>query len=199
METVNSEQKLFGPSAEAWNFNACLHFTHDQWELYAQGYEEAASCLYNEIVDRRGILDVLVYPLVYVCRHGLELRLKALIRDATCLLDAPVKTMPSGHRIDQLWNDVRLKLVRVFPGGESELAAIDLVIKQFCEEDPASTAFRYPTETTGKPSLEGIRHLNVIIFFDLYREAAQLLTGASDGVREYLDSKTEMESSYGCM
>lgn len=73
--------KLFTDAVD-WQNNACTSggWIIDPWDLYADGYREAADHLVERIVEGQSLtLDTIVYPIVFLYRQYLELRLKQLI------------------------------------------------------------------------------------------------------------------------
>lgn len=184
-------------SDDDWWHNACLNFTWDNWDLYAEGYKQAADLLIEHIKERRTNQDALVYPIVFLYRQYIELRLKVLIRDGNQLHEIP-ENFPKHHKIDELWKQCRRILEQVWPEGPLEdLDAVEECIYQFSEKDPSSMAFRYPADKKGSPSLPGLRYINLRNLAEVMSRLASLLDGASAGISEYLGYKREMEADYG--
>lgn len=71
--------KIFLSNTMTFN-KACLNFIPDQFGIYALGYREAAELLGQRCLNSRAEADSLVYPLVFLWRHYVELRLKELLR-----------------------------------------------------------------------------------------------------------------------
>jgi hypothetical protein len=74
------DDKLFVEAEDGW-MNACLNWYHDPTELYIVGYKEAADSLVDSIANRKGSADSLIFPIVFLYRHYVEIRLKSLIHD----------------------------------------------------------------------------------------------------------------------
>lgn len=184
---------LFGGRYSDSQFNACLHYGQDQWELYASGYQDAAEAIASEIIEDHGIIDTLVYPLIYLCRHHIELRLKILIRDVTALLDDCQQR--EGHKIDQLWAFARPMVEQAF-AGHSDAPALDIeeLLNQFVAVDPRSTTFRYPAELGESSGLAGMRHLNVAQFYEGYQQLVEMIGSIHCGVSYFLEYKLEMQA-----
>lgn len=94
--------------------NACLDWYHDPTELYIVEYKEAGDSLVNSVTDRSGTADSLIFPIVYLYRYYIELRLKSLLHDGNRLLDIEHKQKPS-HQLSKLWSKVRDILVELWP------------------------------------------------------------------------------------
>lgn len=183
-------------SDEDWWHNACLNYLDDNWGLYEHGYKRAGDLLVEHIKDVRLEQDSLVFPIVFLYRQYIELKLKELIRSGNQLLDTP-EDFPKHHKLDQLWKQCRRILEKVEPVcPKQDLDAVEECIQQFSEKDPTSMAFRYPTGKDDKPSLPGLRHINLRNLSEVVARIAGLLTGASDCIAAYLDIKREMEAEY---
>lgn len=187
-------EQLFRSDIDWWH-NACLNYCPDPLDLYALGYKRAGDFLAQHVIKTRRHQDVLVYPLVFLYRQYLELRLKELIKAGSLLIDKSQR-FPKHHSINVLWKQCRKILEEAFPEDSSEdFDSVEDCIKQFSEHDPSSTAFRYPTDKKGKKSLPGLTHINLKIFSEIMDNLASLLEAASTGISYYLDLKWEMESS----
>ena len=187
-------EQLFNKVDGDWWNNACLNYSHDDWTLYADAYKYAGDLLVECNKENHKIKDLLIYPIVFLYRQYIELRLKCIIRDGNQLLDIP-EEFPKHHRIDELWKQCRRILEE--PGDPSEdLEAVEECILQFSEQDPTSMAFRYPTDKNGNPSLPGLRIVNLRNLADVITRIGSLLDSASDGISECLYKKQEAQAEY---
>lgn len=184
--------RLFRSAADWWH-SACLNWSHDEWDLYAQGYKLAADVLVQHVVAEQTDQDALVYPIAFLYRQYLELSLKELIRLGSQLLGTP-DDLPHHHDLRELWRECRRIMEQVWPRGPSDdLDAVEERINEFTSTDPASTGFRYPTDKSGSASLPELRHVNLRNLSDVMAGVHSLLDGAITGISEYLDAKREME------
>lgn len=157
-----------------WHNNACLNeWLRDHGATYAAGYRRAAEILIEHIDTKGRDQDVLVYPVVFLYRHHVELALKRII--TLCLLqtdDLDVKGPKTVHDLNVLWHHAR-KLVRKvdpsFPRANHSHA--DAVIKELIAIDSRSTAFRYDRTREDKPSLSGISLINTRRFGEKMKAA----------------------------
>lgn len=183
--------RLFKGDVDWWN-NACLNYLHSHWGSYAAGYKLAGDLLIQHIKNARRHQDTLVYPIVFLYRQYIELRLKQLIKDGNLLLEIP-NDLPKHHKIDKLWEQCRRILEKVWPEGPAEdLDAVEERIQQFSERDPTSTVFRYPPRKNGSRSLPGLTHINLRNLQEVMARIGSLLDAASTGISVYLDDKFEM-------
>ena len=180
-----------------WRMNACLNLHRADWYVYATGYKNAADVLVEHVANTRHQLDTLVYPITFLYRHYIELRLKELILASTNLLgtDLP-RNWPKEHRIESLWKHSQQDLRKIWPeGSQSDLDAVTDCINQFAAIDPIASSFRYPVDTGNKPHITGLTHINIRNLSKVIGRIAGLLDSASSGISEYLDQKRDMESS----
>lgn len=191
----SSDDKLFDTAEDWWN-NACLNYIHDGWSLYAIGYKEAADILVAHIVENQRYQDTLVYPILFLYRQYLELAIKNLIRNGRKLQDIN-EAVPTGHKIHDLWNTCE-KLLNVISPDDSveEIKQINRLISEFCSVDPTSTAFRYPEDKEGKPSLPGMTHINIRNVCDVINKISAILNGADAQISEYLSAKSDLAGEH---
>ena len=161
MEKQNVKRKppkLFGPRDD-WQHNACINFAQDSWDLYAMGYKEAADILVENIKTTQSHQDMLVYPIIYLYRQYIELRLKIILRDSRVLLDEKVD-IPKTHDLSNLWGDTRKLIVKIFEGDDiTPLNIVGKLINEFNSMDPESMVFRYPVDKNGENYLTDIKHI----------------------------------------
>lgn len=191
----SAEDRLFTSQEDWWN-NACLNWCHDGWWLYASGYKDAADLLVQRVEERSAGQDSLVYPVLFLYRQYLELQIKDLIRQAHRLQDI-AGDFPKHHRIDNLWEACHKLISEISPGDSvAELKEITRLIGEFSEVDPTSTAFRYPQDKDGNPSLPGISHINLRNVREVIGKISIILIGASAQIGEYLSIKRDMEREF---
>jgi hypothetical protein len=164
---------------------------------YVEGYEEAARILLDAAETDAGgsLADRLVFPLVFVCRHAIELRLKELIETGNrCLgTSEEISSFAGGHHLQELWAACRRIIRTAWPGtSASDLDAIEALIAGFQEVDPGSMAFRYPVTKAGRPSLPNLTSFSMRTFVGHVERIVDALSGAEVG----LDAEREMQDDY---
>jgi hypothetical protein len=189
--------KLFA-SGDDWWHNDCLNYVSDDWELYIGGYKKAGDVLVNYIKETHRDQDFLVFPIVFVYRQYLELRLKKLIKDCRRLFSEQ-PSFPRVHELDKLWVVCRQLLVKLEPKVVAEdLDAVDESIQQFCELDPSSESFRYPSNQKGFKSLPSdLKYINVRNLADVMEKLSSFFEAGEMMVSVYLDYKSDMERNFG--
>lgn len=128
----DGDSALFGPDTD-WENGACLNFARDQWYVYATGYERAAEILVEYVQSHHHLQDTLVYPIVFLCRHHLELLLKRTLVDAQRLLDRPAE-LPTHHDIERLWRNLLPLVNEIYSDDDpSELNQLRQAIREFSQ------------------------------------------------------------------
>jgi len=180
-------------SGDDWWHNACLNYSSDDWELYIGGYKRAGDVLVDHIKETHTDQDFLVFPIVFVYRQYLELRLKKLISDCKRLFGGQ-PDFPRVHDLSKLWADCRRLLGKLEPKVEQkDLEAVDEGIQQFCELDPSSQSFRYPINKKGDKSLPSdLRYINVRNLSDVMKKLSGFFEAGEMMVSVYLDYKHDM-------
>jgi hypothetical protein len=199
-QMVHVKEPLFTSKAYPdpdWYLNACLHVTPETWDTYAVGYKLAGDILVQYVIDNNREQDFLVYPIVFVYRQYLELRLKELIRVSSSLFGQNIP-VPTSHNLLSLWRKVCPNIEQVWPGLQTKSHLNDIMdrLKELCSIDIGSYAFRYPEDRRGVPTLVGMRHINLRQLRDVIQGISNVLEGASLEMGEYLHAKHEMMAEY---
>jgi hypothetical protein len=177
-ELPTARDALFQSAADGWE-NACLSCGSNKWITYELGYKEAADLLVAQIECGHRYQDLLVYPIVNLYRHYLELAIKGLIRQAQSLLGDPVE-VPAHHRISDLWTTCSALLDRICPGDSVEqLRQVGRLLREFSTVDPTSEAFRYPMDKKGNPTLPSLQYVDLSNVRNVIAKVAVMLNGAS--------------------
>lgn len=167
------------------------------WDTYAMGYKTAGDVLVKYVKDNDRDQDFLVYPIAFLYRQYLELRLKELIFVSSALLSKDAK-VPTTHNLDSLWKQARPNIEAVWTGSDTRchLNRVEERLKELCDLDSGSFAFRYPQNKKGEATLTGIRFINLKQLMDVVEGISDVLEGVSTGMGEYLGAKQEMASEY---
>lgn len=147
-------------------------------DTYASGYLEAAEYLSRVLARRHGplTLDSCVYPLVFLWRHYLELRVKELLMTLSGLRDHSPPPL-RGHDLGMLWSRLRPLIETYLP--EADVRRADGIFREFAKVDPTSETFRYHEDTRGRRSAPDVTHINVVHFSSRLSELASALEGVS--------------------
>jgi hypothetical protein len=186
---------LFGPSDDT-HANACLTHWHAEG-VYARGYRTAAAHLALQAYVSGAEQDQLIYPIVYLYRHHVELVLKGIVYDATALLEQKLtrqqRNVLDRHKLAPVWDLARQLIDSVCNlAGEKSLPSADLdgvqsYIQQLDKHDPTGQSFRYSTDTKGAPSLrQELTLVNIRVFADGMETLAQYLDGMQSWIGHLL-------------
>ncbi|MFN3188772.1 MAG: hypothetical protein ACK42D_04510 [Candidatus Paceibacteria bacterium] len=191
---LKADDQLF-VEAEDWQMNACLNWYHDPTELYIVGYKEAGDALVQSVANRNGTADSLIFPIVFLYRQYIELRLKSLLLEGSRLLDIAYE-QKRGHQLSKLWPKVRSILAELWPeGSKTGFVVFDCLIAQFEQVDPGSTTFRYPKDLYGNNSLKiDSPRVNLRNLKEVVGAMAVILEGAAAAISEFQGLKRGMQT-----
>ena len=160
-------------------------------EIYTRGYKSAAEFLIDNIEDvDAGILysqDYIIYPVMFIYRHYLELRLK----DIGYLLQRynfHPREKILGHGLLGLWEAIRPLLEKIddiFLHKFNE--QIEARIKELHNMDPHSLSFRYSKTTKDMPMLQNYHRLNPSHIKRVMEELSKCLDTISIGLSGIVD------------
>ena len=197
---------LFGfSSRDPWS-NACVNTEWQPDSFYALGYREGAQRLANHVLETHSDQDTLIFPIVFLYRHHLELALKRIVQITAIVSDVPLtgseaQRLFGRHELDQLWAQVKQRLRSAYEKANLELpdrSAIegaDSYIRQVSGVDPKSQAFRYPVSSKGAPHLRGIRHINIRALAECMERLCDFLERIEGELLMYLEVELEMRAS----
>ncbi|MGI4831598.1 MAG: hypothetical protein ACRYFU_25960 [Janthinobacterium lividum] len=200
---------LFGSGTDSES-NACISGI-DNVMAYQDGYRRAALHLAQYVCKERQGQDFLVYPIVYLYRHHIELTLKSIVRTACFLTDRTLTKKEhyplDHHDLAMLWNLAKPLLNPVCELGGSpalpaeDLEGIDSYITQLHNHDPDGQRFRYALAKSkyvkGKQisSLpDGLKHINIKEFAIALEKLADYLDGIDMWFGDLIDAKLEFQT-----
>ena len=168
---------------DALETNACF-WVEASWNLYAKGYRIAAESMFERVSSEGRHMDSTVYPLVFLWRQYLELRLKQAILTGHGILNEGERAdLLLTHSLSKLWRKAEPILCKVVPEANEETAAASEIIAQFDALDPDSMAFRYPVSRDGHATVPRRSNLCLQNFDCVMRQLARYL----DDVTSYFD------------
>jgi len=179
-----------------WQSNACINWANDPISLFAIGYKGAADNLVKYILLKARDQDTMVYPILFLYRQYIELRLKEIIREGNILLEKD-ETFPKHHNMVSLWKNVKEISKEVFKNEEEllDLSHAEHVIIEFAKIDPGSFSFRYPESKAGINPLEGMTHINIRGAAVHINKLSEDLENISLGMSVYREWQQDMWSS----
>jgi len=177
--------------------NAMLGYGLDTLDLYAEGYKRGADQLVENALAGRGTLDFVVYPVVYLYRHYLELKLKVIIRDGLVLLDQP-PSFPKHHNLLILWLQTRRLMQKIFD--EEDRVATDAVekcIRELDKVDPDAQKFRYPVDRNGVPTGPAVKTIGFVNLRKVMERIDAYLDAAVAAIDYDLEMRCEFRMEFG--
>lgn len=118
--------------------------------LMAAGYKEAADRLVDAVAADALLQGTVVYPIIFLYRHFMELELKYVLMTYGRHFDKEADW--KSHSLTDLWAKVR-PIIETAGAGTDDGGANDAVeacIREMSAADPMSFAFRYPVEKNGR-------------------------------------------------
>ena len=204
---------LFGPGEDQQS-NACIAQWDADW-AYSNGFRRAAERLAEHVCETGGGQDVLIYPIVYLYRHHVELVLKAIIKSASGLLDLElteqVLKVLGRHDLRELWQAAKPLLDPVCDRADNtpfpiaDLDGVDSYISQIHSHDPDGQRFRYGTmkakgvnQSGLRPSLgPDLKLVNVRVLASAMEKLADYLEGIEGWFADLEGAKAEVRRVYG--
>jgi len=136
-------------------------------------------------------VDLLIYPIVMVYRHGVETALKYLRQRLPTLFDESTE-FKLNHEIMVNWKAVRGYLTRLEGCVEpSELDQVEKTLNDLVELDPNGMVFRYAEDKDGAMHLEDTSIINVRVFADGMKPLSEFLESCCGWVDDLIDQRHE--------
>ena len=174
-----------------WQNNARIGWSHRAEQMYAQGYKRAAEKLLEQFTDTNSELDFLIYPIVFLYRHYVEITLKMIIQYDENSHGRYKRAMKS-HDLMKLWEIAEPIIQEVYPEVDDEvLSSAWGVIKQIQDVDPGDS-FRYATDIKGNRTLEDLQHINIRNYADVMWKLSCLLDTVIEAYYYKWDCESEM-------
>jgi hypothetical protein len=137
--------------------NAPVNWAQDATELYIEGFYQGAILLSRQVFNGKGSRGALVYPISYLYRHYVELRLKDLVQQINAYLEKSIPALDSSHSLRVLWQEYVKPIGSMVDSDFSGpvIVRIDDAIDELDKVDPNSQAFRYAFGKKGSKAIQG--------------------------------------------
>jgi len=151
-------------------------------DSHSRSFREAAEILVDHCAASEHEFDEMIFPIFFLFRHYLELRLKEIVRYGVWLniLDETggLRQTLKSHELYPLWNNAKKVIVEMFPNWLQEtLKAAESHIAQIHQIDPGGEVFRYH-ESNG-----GFNRLSEKVGLEHFRETIAALSNFLEGCR----------------
>jgi hypothetical protein len=182
--------KLFMPG----NGRTVAHLGYrGSFSAFAIAYKDAADALVERVLEKDFGADLQFYPIAFLYRHYLELRLKQLLISGGRVVFNESK-FEHGHDLKKLWLPVRQMLESVWPDTYiSEMDTLGKCIDELCSFDAESMSFRYPQTKSGQPTLPGLDRVDLENLKNVMDRVGSFLDCAGDALGAILDSMPNEE------
>lgn len=178
-------------------YNACLNFLPEMSYGYIEGYRSAGEILADYVTDkfseedgyRGGALDMLVYPILFLYRHHLEIRFKGIIKVGKQLLNQS-GDYSNEHGLTKLWIESETIIKSIYAQHNENITALDddfefitHMVADLESKDPSHDAFRYweGSKKNGRvKSVENIAYVDIKIYQQNMKQATNFLDEIAD-------------------
>jgi hypothetical protein len=175
--------KAFVSGAEGSAFHLSSHYS--SYSQKAEAFKIAAVMVIDQCQDAdwQSYRDELFFPVAYLYRHCLELRMKDIISTGVGMHffnRNDVSDAMEGHNLAKLWNHAKKLLIDRWPSADqTPLRAVEAVVNECHQADPNGQVFRYDTDKHGR------RHRHETLPEDI---SLAELRKTMDGVFNFLDA-----------
>ncbi len=158
---------------------------------YADSYQTGALDLINLALNDRTSRNYNLYPIVFLIRHYIELRLKELIYGLNFCKDQS-SAFPVHHNIHTLWGEFKVAYLSLGekPYGDT-FEVIDELIKEMWIVDPNSMAFRYPVDKQGN-KIQKLEYVNLANLKETFIRLCFVFDGVAMQISHYVEITEEM-------
>jgi hypothetical protein len=170
--------------------------------------------LIQDVLGHQHECDFLVYPIVFLYRHHVELAIKRIISCVPWVLRRDLTVdekshLENTHKLEILWGDLEpmfasiCKAVNWDKPKVADLQGVREYIRQLSEVDPSSENFRYWKPKRGKPAIpERLRSFNIRHFSEMmgrladFLEALDAATTAAGDMRDDFEDACSIDDPY---
>jgi hypothetical protein len=187
-------------------FNAIYGGQYSKDYAYINGYYEGAVALIEAALDKKP-QDLMIYPILYLTRHMVELHLKSIIRDIYELhmsmfnfgevKEAPAQLndekLTTTHKLDVLFNMMNEALSKVT--NQKIDQKIKSAILDIHNSDPDGQTYRYSVKRDGSKSLPDSKLCDLKNFGSVLRDVHFYLLGVAMWVENQHEERKSFYSS----
>lgn len=143
---LKNQDSLFRSDCRDMGNNAILNYDEpDRFAVYSLGYYDAAELLALSYLKEERPKDLLVYPIIFLFRHSIELKLKEFIWELNYCFSQNV-SFPNSHDLSILWKEFIELFSKKDKKNVKKKSFIDaqIIILELSKEDGFSMTYRYP-------------------------------------------------------
>jgi hypothetical protein len=151
-------------------------------DTYSKGFKEIADLAAIQFIEHPKGNDSFIFPIVFLYRQYIELRLKSIIFNGNKLFNRST-VIPNIHRLKELWLSCKILIEEIWPTEEKDvLEATERLIFEFDSKDQGSTNYRYPTDRMGNPSVVEGERLDMNNLLESMNKLACFLDSCDNGI-----------------
>lgn len=162
------------------------------FNTYCLGYFTAANVLIEAAGKDRQNIDLLVYPITYNYRHGIELGLKFLAEQLPGISGTTPPNMSPTHKLVDVWGIVKPLLLQQqddFDPDGTLIPHIEKILLDIIKLDSSAQVFRFPTDRGGSPFLQNETHINLSVLSDTLEPVKEIFNDWFNICGELLELK----------
>ncbi len=162
--------------------------------VIATGYREGAEALVKHVLKLGYHEDFFVFPIMFLYRQYVELRLKEIAMMGSRLVDAdpPPEKMMGKHELEPLWKFCRDVVEKANSGPTDDLDNAERTLEKLIWADPGSYSFRYATDKKGGRALpKELTTIDLVRVNEVMSGVGNLLDGIVDFIHAEQDAKDE--------
>ena len=173
------QNSLFQGDPSRIRFNACVGKNGGPYDFYdyGNGYFKATKRLVESLEERtnRNPVDIMVYPIGYLFRHGIELNLK-YFADVLPHLLSEKKALKFTHKLEDNFKLVKTYFIRIpyISLDELKIERAEKILREFLEIDPSGEVFRFPKNKKGKSHLQNTTLINLLVLGEAMEELMEI-------------------------
>ena len=192
-------------------FTANLN-SNSSFPSYLGSYKRAFDALLENVYQSKSHVDHLVYPILFMARHCMELGFKANIQYFSKYSEKIDYVTAGTHNLENLFNAFKMHVEETFIKLKENHGIVvekddKKLFKVLCKKieslnikfhdlDKGSDAFRYPVNKNQNPSITKNITLNILDVAGLLEECMTLFIHTADLFSKYTDYADEIESYY---
>jgi hypothetical protein len=158
---------------------------------YADSYQTGALNLIDMALNDKMLRDYHIYPVVFLIRHYLELRMKELIQGLNYCLNQN-REFPKHHDIQNLWGEFKKVYTEIGENpNDTTFQTVDELIKEMSFFDPISMAFRYPVDKKGEKT-QKLEYINLTNLKETFIRVSFVLDGVADLIANNVDTTEDL-------
>lgn len=164
-------------------------------DLYASGYKRAADLLVEQL-GHEFANDELLYPILYLYAHSLELKLKGLVIGSSKFSEITVGTKGlNTHDLYELWGKLKKNLPSVYRDCPPErIKVVDECLKEFSDHNEGAQGFRYPLSTKPEQTLKRLYCVDLVNCKKVMERIFNFLSTVEEAIGQTREWHDEMSS-----